>query len=705
MRTIRNRSFLTLMIRPLQAALAGGVLLAAGAAQAQPVVFGERAALVDPLTNTLMFVKNGTPTAAAPASTTKVMTTYLALKAVKEGFLSLNDTVVISQKAATQPCNCFPHGAKTLIGGESMSLRDALYSIAMSHGETTVAVAEIVANAILNGNISTGSTFAQSAALEQDFVDMMNDEADALGMTNTTWKNVHGGDETGHVSTPRDLIKIWNATVDLDMDYLDYAGSRSRTVTLTTAAGTQTPVLARSFNYYPNIDGDKTGNSGMAPTALVAQSTRLERTLVASSLQTPSTPAGQVASGDVASMLAFGFRTIFNPERMVTAAAPTGTATVSSLAMDCNGREAVTAEVTQTGGLVLARWTDSFLDPGDFPVLRLHAASDLTSATDASVAHVSAGVAVSAAAVQEAGISQIYLSTWDVDGGVIGDPPEEVDVVHVGAGTNPRVVLVKSGQIAVSYIRTDGRLQIELYTTSSVPVPLGTVRAYEVNVASYTSPVGDTFTEASPAASRLNLCMMPGCTPLYGLLIAGRRANGNLRAISFLADDSSITRHSTIEGETATQVEATRLGLDHFATSIRTSGGDVKLIYWDMSTAGTLTRIDDTGNSLEAASETSIARLGSSSYDRPRLGALTATRNGSGRLKLIAWERDELQAVATEADYRIADSGVSGDLGSQMSVCRLADLSGGSSGAGDFVVAMRDTSSVPKVISWRVGAP
>ncbi|WP_437714214.1 hypothetical protein WMF45_49170 [Sorangium sp. So ce448] len=68
------------------------------------------------------------------------------------------------------------------------------------------------------------------------------------------------------------------------------------------------------------------------------------------------------------------------------------------------------------------------------------------------------------------------------------------------------------------------------------------------------------------------------------------------------------------------------------------------------------------------------------------------------------WERDERQE-ASKAEYRIADSGTSGDLGSQISACRLSDLSGGSSGAGDVVVAMRNSSSRPTLISWRIGAP
>ncbi|AUX48545.1 uncharacterized protein SOCE26_100830 [Sorangium cellulosum] len=704
MGAIRKRSFLPCMIWPLQASLAGGVLLAAGAAQAQPTVVGERAALVDPLANTLMFVKNGTPTAAAMASTAKVMTMYVTLKAVKQGFLSLSDTVVISEKAASQWCNCFPGGdVKTLKKGESMSLEDALYSIALSHGETTVAVAELVANAVLNADVSTGSTVAESAALEQDFVDMMNDEADALGMSLTEWKTVHGGDETGQVTTPRDLIKVWNAAVDLSMGFLDYAGVRSRIVTVTGSTGTTAYPLAKSHWYYPNVDGDKGGDSDWVRSSLVAQSTRLGRTLVASSFMSSSIPVGQHAATDVAAMLRWGFRSIFLPDRMETSASPTGAATVSALAMDCTGRDAVTAEVTQAGGLVLARWTPSFLGGGDFPYLRLHAASALTSVTEASVAHLSSSVAVSAAAVQEAGLSHVYLSTWDVDGAVVGDPPEEVDAVHVGAGWNPDVVLVKSGLIAVSYIRTDYRLQIDLYTVGSHPS--GTTGVYDVKVASYTSPAGDAFFDVSTAASLLNECVVSPCTPAYGLVMAGRTTDGNLRAISFRVDGSSITRHTTIDGEPATGLDTTRLGFSKFATSIRTGAGNVRVIYWDMTPAGTLTRVDDTGNLPETANETSIARLGSASIHTPRRGALTATRDANGRLKLIAWERDRFQEVATRDDYRLADSGASGDLGSKINVCRLSTLSDGSSGAGDFVVAMRDTGSVPKVISWRVGAP
>lgn len=119
----------------------------------------------------------------APASITKVMTALLTMEAVEKGTISLTDMVLISPNAMAM-------GGTTIFleAGETMSVDDLMKGLMVnSANDAAVALAEYI------------------SGTEEAFVALMNQRAQELGMNDTTFKNAHGLDEDGHMTTAHDI--------------------------------------------------------------------------------------------------------------------------------------------------------------------------------------------------------------------------------------------------------------------------------------------------------------------------------------------------------------------------------------------------------------------------------------------------------------------------------------------------------------------
>ena len=119
-----------------------------------------------------------------PASVTKLMTAYLAFAAIKDGRVTLDTPVTISQHAWNQA------PAKSgLEVGESVSLKDALYiMLVKSANDMAIAIAETI-----------------GGGDDKTFVAQMNLMAKQMGMTATHYDNPNGLKSPGQISTARDL--------------------------------------------------------------------------------------------------------------------------------------------------------------------------------------------------------------------------------------------------------------------------------------------------------------------------------------------------------------------------------------------------------------------------------------------------------------------------------------------------------------------
>ncbi len=214
-----------------------------------------------------------------PASVTKIMTAYVALKAVKQGRLTLDSLLTVSPiAAAEEPSKMgFPPGTQ-------LTLDNALKMMMVkSANDVAVTIAEGVAGSV------------------QNFADEMNLTAQRLGMTQSHFVNPNGLPDENHISSARDLAMLARAVIrDLpEYEYYMqiYAIKHGRRVT-------------RNFNRligrYPGADGMKTGFICASGYNLVASASRNGKRLIAVVLGASS---GQMRAVRAAQLLERGFST------------------------------------------------------------------------------------------------------------------------------------------------------------------------------------------------------------------------------------------------------------------------------------------------------------------------------------------------------------------------------------------------------------
>jgi D-alanyl-D-alanine carboxypeptidase len=190
-----------------------------------------------------------------PASLTKMMTLYIAFEAVRLGEITLDTEVEISQNADAEPPSHLG-----LRAGSTIRFRFLIRAAAVrSANDAATAIAEAI----------SGS--------EEAFAARMNRTAQALGMTNTTFRNAHGLTADGHLSTARDMTIMGRR---LFFDYPQYYNIFSRRSTdagIATVRNTNSALL----NAYEGADGIKTGYTRAAGYNLVASAQRGNERIIA----------------------------------------------------------------------------------------------------------------------------------------------------------------------------------------------------------------------------------------------------------------------------------------------------------------------------------------------------------------------------------------------------------------------------------------
>ncbi len=181
-------------------AIAAAAVLFLGAAGIQTAAAEKYASIViDADTNEVLHARNADE-ARYPASLTKVMTLYMLFDALKAGEVSLNERLVVSRHAASQP----PSNLK-LRTGSTITVRDAIDALVnKSANDVAVVVAERLGG--------TESRFAQ----------LMTVKAKSLGLQNTRFVNASGLPDTRQISTARDLALLAEAVLEDHADYYHY---------------------------------------------------------------------------------------------------------------------------------------------------------------------------------------------------------------------------------------------------------------------------------------------------------------------------------------------------------------------------------------------------------------------------------------------------------------------------------------------------
>ena len=132
----------------------------------------------------------------SPASITKIMTLILIFDAIRDGRLHLDDTITTSAYAKS-------------MGGSQVYLEE---------GETQKAETMIKCIVIASGNDASVAMAEHLAGSESAFVDMMNQELEKMGLSETThFTNCVGIYNDDHYSTPYDMAMILKAAMDNDL--------------------------------------------------------------------------------------------------------------------------------------------------------------------------------------------------------------------------------------------------------------------------------------------------------------------------------------------------------------------------------------------------------------------------------------------------------------------------------------------------------
>jgi serine-type D-Ala-D-Ala carboxypeptidase (penicillin-binding protein 5/6) len=233
-----------------------GLLWLAGAfagAQAQvplPPEIAARSYLLLDLTSNQTLAERDADAPADPASLTKLMTAYVVFTALNEKRLSLTQPVAVSRRAWDERKG---GGSLMFIDTTMTPTVDDLLKgmIVQSGNDASVALAEAV-----------GGTLDQ-------FVAMMNRQAQAWGLKNTSFRNVTGLTEPGHRSTARDLAVIASHIIrDFPREYAYYSIRDYKYNNITQP--NRNLLLRRD----PSIDGMKTGYTEAAGYCLIASAQR-----------------------------------------------------------------------------------------------------------------------------------------------------------------------------------------------------------------------------------------------------------------------------------------------------------------------------------------------------------------------------------------------------------------------------------------------
>ena len=216
--------------------------------------------------------------ALAPASLTKLMTTYVVFDALKQGQIGLEDEVTISEKAWRT------EGSRMFIEvGTRVSIENLLIGMIVQSGnDASVALAE------------------HMAGTESVFAELMNQHAAALGMHSSHFLNATGLPAEGHTTTARDLATLARAIIAEFPDYYAWHAVKEFTYN-DIKQSNRNSLLWRDAS----VDGLKTGHTEDAGYCLVASAKRDDMRVVSVVLGTSSEKA---RSDGTQALINYGFR-------------------------------------------------------------------------------------------------------------------------------------------------------------------------------------------------------------------------------------------------------------------------------------------------------------------------------------------------------------------------------------------------------------
>jgi len=273
---------LLLILLPAMPVAAQAVLI-----PSSPQIAASSYILMDPLSGRIIMEENSHERL-PPASLTKMMTAYIVERELDEGRISLSDMVPISVNAWRT------EGSRTFVKeGTEVSVENLLKGVIIQSGnDASVALAEFIAGS------------------EGAFVDIMNQQAQILGMNESSFVNATGLPAPDHFSTAYDLALLAKAIInDYPENYPLYAQKHF------TYNNIRQPNRNSLLWRDDSVDGLKTGHTEEAGYCLVASAKRNDTRLIAVVMGTDSTSS---RAQEVQKMLNYGFR-YYQSERLFSA--------------------------------------------------------------------------------------------------------------------------------------------------------------------------------------------------------------------------------------------------------------------------------------------------------------------------------------------------------------------------------------------------
>ncbi len=222
----------------------------------------------------------------SPASITKIMTLLIIFEHLKSGRIRLEDMVTTSAYAKSMG------GSQVFLEeGESQTLDTMIKCIAVASGnDASVAVAEYIAGS------------------EGEFVKLMNEKADALGLQNTHFEDCCGlTDSDNHYTSAKDVAIMSRELITKYPEVLQYTGIWMEDIEHHTAQGTSTFTLSSTnklLKQYEWTTGLKTGSTSKALYCLSATANKDGMELIAVVMAAPD-PKARFA--DAMSLLSYGY--------------------------------------------------------------------------------------------------------------------------------------------------------------------------------------------------------------------------------------------------------------------------------------------------------------------------------------------------------------------------------------------------------------
>ena len=240
-----------------------------------------QATMVDYDTGTVLFEKNADermPT----SSMSKVMTMYLVFEALREGRLTLDTTLPVSEKAWRM------QGSKMFVPvGEQIKVEDLIRGVIVQSGnDATIVLAEGLAGS------------------EDDFSEAMNIRARDIGMSASHFANASGWPDPDHYSTARDLATLGKRLIRDFPDFYHYYSETEFTFH-NIRQGNRNPLLYRNIG----ADGIKTGYTRDAGYGLMASGERNGRRVV---LVVNGLDSVQQRASESARLMEWGLRSFVN---------------------------------------------------------------------------------------------------------------------------------------------------------------------------------------------------------------------------------------------------------------------------------------------------------------------------------------------------------------------------------------------------------